>query len=51
MFHSSRFAQVVTAMIGALFLSTLSLVAAAGPVHAGAPSWIGAAEFKAPTYA
>jgi len=42
MFTSDRFAQVVTAMVGAVLISTLSLGAAVGPVRAAEPgqSWI-----------
>ncbi len=42
MFNSDRFAQVATAMVGALILSTLSIGAAVGPVRAAEPgqSWI-----------
>jgi len=34
MFNSGRFAQVATAAVGALVLSTLSITAAIGPVSA-----------------
>jgi hypothetical protein len=34
MFKSDRFAQVATAAIGAIVLSTLSITAAIGPVRA-----------------
>jgi hypothetical protein len=42
MFKSDRIAQVVTAMVGALVISTLSIGAAVGPVRAAEPgqSWI-----------
>ncbi len=43
MFNSDRFARVATAAVGALALSTLSIVAAVGPVQAN--------DFRAPTYA
>jgi len=51
MFSHDRLARTVTAAVGALFLSTLSIVAATGPVQASAPEsgWIGWAEFRAPT--
>ena len=44
MFTSERFAQLVTALAGALVLSTLSVGAAVGPVRAAEPgqSWISA---------
>jgi hypothetical protein len=34
MFNFDRFAQVATAAVGALVLSTVSIAAAIGPVHA-----------------
>ena len=34
MFNFDRFARVATATVGALVLSTLSITAAVGPVHA-----------------
>jgi Flp pilus assembly protein CpaB len=42
MFKSDRFAQVATALAGALVLSTLSIGAAVGPARAAEPgqSWI-----------
>ena len=42
MFKSERFAQLATALAGALVLSTLSVGAAVGPVRAAEPgqSWI-----------
>ena len=42
MFTADRFAQVATAMAGAVILSTLSVGAAVGPVRAAEPSqsWI-----------
>ena len=42
MFTADRFAQLVTALTGALLLSTLSVGAAIGPVRAAEPgqSWI-----------
>ena len=42
MFKSERIAQVATALVGALVISTLSIGAAAGPVRAAEPgqSWI-----------
>ncbi len=42
MFKSDRFAQVATALVGALVLSTLSIGAAVGPVRAAEPGqpWI-----------
>ncbi len=42
MFKSDRFAQVATALVGALILSTLSIGAAVGPARASEPgqSWI-----------
>ena len=42
MFTSDRIAQVATAMVGALVISTLSIGAAVGPVRAAEPgqSWI-----------
>lgn len=42
MFTTDRFAQVATALVGALVLSTLSVGAAVGPAHATGPaqSWI-----------
>ena len=42
MFNSDRIAQVATALVGALVLSTLSIGAAVGPVRAAEPgqSWI-----------
>ena len=44
MFSTDRFAQVVTALAGALVLSTLSIGAAVGPARATGPgqSWISA---------
>ena len=44
MFKSDRFAQVATALVGALILSTLSIGAAIGPARAAEPgqSWIAA---------
>jgi len=44
MFTTDRFAQVVTALAGALVLSTLSIGAAVGPARAAEPgqSWISA---------
>ena len=50
MFNSGRFAQVATAAVGALLLSTLSIAAAIGPVRAAeapATGWIASAQFKA----
>ena len=38
MFNSGRFAQVATAAVGALVLSTLSIAAAIGPVRAAVPA-------------
>ena len=51
MFTSDRFAQVVTAMVGAVLISTLSLGAAVGPVRAAEPgqSWIAAEPLVAPS--
>lgn len=43
MFNYDRFARVATATVGALALSTLSIVAAVGPVQAS--------DFRAPTHA
>jgi hypothetical protein len=42
MFKSDRIAQVATALVGALVISTLSIGAAVGPVRAAEPgqSWI-----------
>ena len=42
MFTTDRFAQVATALTGAIVLSTLSVGAAVGPVHAtgSGQSWI-----------
>jgi hypothetical protein len=42
MFTTDRFAQVATALTGAVILSTLSVGAAVGPVRAAEPaqSWI-----------
>ena len=42
MFTTDRFAQVTTALAGAFVLSTLSVGAAVGPVHAthSGQSWI-----------
>ena len=40
MFTTDRFAQVATALAGALVLSTLSVGAAVGPAHATGQSWI-----------
>ncbi len=42
MFKSDRFAQVATALVGALVLSTLSIGAAVGPASAAerGQSWI-----------
>ena len=42
MFKTDRFAQVATALVGALGISTLSIGAAVGPVRAAEPgqSWI-----------
>ena len=42
MFKSDRFAQVATALVGALVLSTLSIGVAVSPVRATEPgqSWI-----------
>ena len=44
MFRTDRFAQVATALVGALVISTLSIGAAVGPVRAAEPgqSWISA---------
>jgi hypothetical protein len=44
MFTTDRFAQVATALVGALVISTLSIGAAVGPVRAVEPgqSWIAA---------
>ena len=44
MFKTDRFAQVATALVGALVISTLSIGAAVGPVRAAEPgqSWISA---------
>jgi hypothetical protein len=51
MFKSERFAQVATAMVGALVISTLSIGAAVGPARAAGPggSWIAAVPLVAPT--
>ena len=42
MLSTDRFAQVVTALAGAIVISTLSIGAAVGPVRAAEPgqSWI-----------
>ena len=42
MFKSERFTQAATALVGAVILSSLSVGAAVGPVHAAEPgqSWI-----------
>ena len=42
MFNTDRFAQVATALAGAIVLSTLSVGAAVGPAHAtgSGQSWI-----------
>ena len=44
MINSDRIAQVATALVGALVISTLSIGAAVGPVRAAEPgqSWISA---------
>jgi hypothetical protein len=44
MFKSDRIAQVATALVGAVIISTLSIGAAVGPVRAAEPgqSWISA---------
>ena len=47
---SERIAQVVTATVGAVILSTLSIGAAAGPIRAAesGQSWIAAEPLVAP---
>ena len=51
MFKSDRFAQVATALAGALVLSTLSIGVAVSPVRAteAGQSWIAAVPLVAPT--
>jgi hypothetical protein len=49
MFTADRFAQLATALAGAVILSTLSVGAAVGPIHAAEPgqSWLAAAPIGA----
>lgn len=50
MLKSDRIAQAVTALVGALVISTLSVGATVGPIHAAEPGqpWITAEPLVAP---
>jgi len=50
MINSDRIAQVATALVGAVIISTLSIGAAAGPIRAAqqGQSWISAEPLVAP---